>query len=273
MSEDVVLKAIENAPALAATWIVGRPLLDKFLGPTAEYLGGVNAQLAKKAVENIDKVFKKALDKTGARIDSPGQVPPKVLKSILDNAAYSEDEIAASYYGGVLASSRTGISRDDRGATFSSLIGDLSSYQLRSHYIFYALLLKCFDGSQMNPGMQTDRTKMKIAIPFKSFMESMDFQGAEDVNAILPHIFSGLVSRGLIDQQYAYGDAESVKSAFSNVSDSFFGLTYQPSTLGIELFLWAHGRGDIPVNNSFYYNLSEILEEEIKLPNDIVYFR
>jgi hypothetical protein len=25
------------------------------------------------------------------------------------------------------------------------------------------------------------------------------------------------------------------------------GILYQPSTLGVELFLWAHGRGDIPV--------------------------
>jgi hypothetical protein len=270
VSEEIMQKALENVPALAATWIIGRPLLDKLLGPTADYLGGVNAQLAKRAVDNLDKVFKKALDKTGERINVPGQVPPKVLKSIVDNAAYCEDEIATSYYGGVLASSRTGISRDDRGASFSSIVSNLSTYQLRSHYIFYALFFKEFGDKCMNPALSTEREKMRIFIPYSSFLHSMDFIEGEDINAILPHIFGGLTSRSLIDQQYAFGDSNIIRSIFPTAPDGFSGLIFQPSTLGIELFLWAHGQGNVPISMSLMNVVEKERDESVILPNDSI---
>jgi hypothetical protein len=72
------------------------------------------------------------------------------LKEILENGAWCEEELQVEYFGGVLASSRTGISRDDRGAYFTSLISRLSTYQLRSHYIFYHLFKKIFDGEDIN---------------------------------------------------------------------------------------------------------------------------
>lgn len=64
-------------------------------------------------------------------------VPPLVMRDVLDDGSYRDDELTASYYGGILASSRSGISRDDRGAAFTALVGRLTTYQLRAHNILY----------------------------------------------------------------------------------------------------------------------------------------
>jgi hypothetical protein len=42
---------------------------------------------------------------------------PKVIKAILDDGSFCDDELTASYFGGVLASSKTEVGCDDRGAT------------------------------------------------------------------------------------------------------------------------------------------------------------
>jgi hypothetical protein len=57
-------------------------------------------------------------------------VSPRVL-GFLVQASLCEDELFAEYYGGVLASARGPSGRDDRGASMMSLIGRLSTYQVR----------------------------------------------------------------------------------------------------------------------------------------------
>jgi hypothetical protein len=99
----------------------------------------------------------------GDKINAEGTVPSKVLKGILEEGAWCEEELQVEYFGGVLASSRSGISRDDRGATFNSIISRLSTYQLRTHYLFYHSTKKHFDGQLMNIGSSSDRTKMRYS--------------------------------------------------------------------------------------------------------------
>ena len=74
------------------------------------------------------------------RADGRGQVPPKVLKTIINEGAYSNDDVAVEYLGGVLASSTTEVDRDDRGDRLAKLIGNMSAYQLRSHYLIYSTI-------------------------------------------------------------------------------------------------------------------------------------
>src|SRR5271157_1217903 len=100
--------------------------LENLLGPTTEYLGEGMLKLVKKRVENLQHIFASAEAKLGDRINSPGAVPPRVLAGVLNDGSYREDPIAIEYFGGVLASSRTEISRDDRSATFVSLVSRLS---------------------------------------------------------------------------------------------------------------------------------------------------
>jgi len=101
-------------------------ILQKLLGPTADYLGGeiksytekglnyVRGRSEKggkgeiksyteKGLENITIIFKAAIKKLGSKIETDGQVPPRILKEILDEGYFCEDELASEYFGGVLA--------------------------------------------------------------------------------------------------------------------------------------------------------------------------
>lgn len=58
-------------------------LVEKILGPTADYVGGGIQNWTRKRVENVAKIFGHAERKLGTRLESEGAVPPRVLKEIL----------------------------------------------------------------------------------------------------------------------------------------------------------------------------------------------
>ena len=99
------------------------------MGPTLDYFGKEIESFAKKRAENIGRIFQKAIKKLGSKIDEPGQVHPKMLKVLILDGSFCDDDLTAEYYGGILASSRIGISRDDRGASFLEQVSHLSFYQ------------------------------------------------------------------------------------------------------------------------------------------------
>ena len=75
--------------------------VSKILGPTADYLGGQFKEFTQKRIENVGKIFSNAEKKLGNKIDRPGQVPPKVLKTIINDGSYSDDDVTVEYFGGV----------------------------------------------------------------------------------------------------------------------------------------------------------------------------
>jgi hypothetical protein len=121
-------------------------VVEKILGPTAEYIGEGIKSWTEKRVANVQNIFRIAADRLGDDINKSGSVPPRVLKGILDEGSFCDDPLTAEYFGGVLASSRSNASRDDRGITFLSVITTLSPYQVRSHYIFYTLFRHFYKG-------------------------------------------------------------------------------------------------------------------------------
>ena len=144
-------------------------LMGRVLGPTADYVG-VGLQLwTEKRVNNVKRIFQKAEKRLGPDIDRPGSVPPRVLKGILDDGSFIEDELGAEYLGGVLASSRSETDRDDRGTTLVALVGRLSTYQLRLHYIFYVLCQRGVAGkNDLNLGQQDIRkTQARCFLSFE----------------------------------------------------------------------------------------------------------
>src|SRR5690625_1838561 len=167
--------------------------LNKMLGPTADYLGESIRDFAQKRAENIGKIFGNAESKLGPKLEQPGQVPPKVLKTIINEGSYSDDEIAVEYFGGILASSRTEQGRDDRGARIGKTLDGLSIYQIRSHYIIYSLVRKLFKDSGYLFNME-DRPRMQIFIPWNAYIPSMEFDQKEmsQLVSIVNHAFFGL---------------------------------------------------------------------------------
>lgn len=217
--------------------------ISKLLGPTADYLGEGLLNFTKKRVETIGKIFQRAESRLGDKINHTGSVPPKVLKAVLDDGSYSSDDLTIEYLGGILASSRTEMGRDDRGARMAKIVDSLSTYQLRTHYLIYSTIKHIFSGSGLSLNME-DRPKMQIFIPLSAYYSAMDFSEKESsqISSLLSHIFFGLHADNLIEGHFQYGDAESMKKVFPNAGES--GILCQPSALGVELFLWAFGYSD-----------------------------
>lgn len=238
---------------LLGSAIGGAKILEKLLGPTSEYIGEAIKEWTEKKVNNVQRIFKNAEEKLGSRINEPGRVPPKILKAVLGDGAWCEEELQADYFGGILASSRSGVSRDDRGAYIISIISKLSSYQLRTHYLFYHSLKQHFNGHDLNIGTSSDRGKMRIYIPITSWIESMDLQLDEinNLHQIFQHAIWGLNKEQLIDT-FKYGDPEDMicKKA------SIYGVEFNPSQLGVEIFLWAYGEGRKQNNDFFKTNMN-----------------
>jgi len=216
--------------------------LNKMLGPTADYLGESFRDFAKKRSENVGKIFGNAEKKLGDKIERPGQVPPKVLKTIINEGSYSDDDIAIEYFGGILASSRTEQGRDDRGARIGKILDGLSVYQIRSHYIVYTLIRKVFKNSGYLFN-QDDRPRMQIFIPWESYIGSMEFSKNEmdQLTSIVNHSFFGLSTDDLIEG-FQYGPEEHIKKHFAEAKGG--GILVSPSAFGTELYLWGYGQGD-----------------------------
>jgi len=229
---------------------LGKDGIQKLLGPTADYLGQGLLDFTQKRAQTIGQIFQKAESKLGPRLDTPGEVPPKVLKAVLDEGSFCSDSLAVEYLGGILASSRTEHGRDDRGARIAKVMDALSTYQLRTHYLIYATVRTLFSGGGLSLNME-GRPKMQIFIPFPSFFEAMDFSDAElgQLSSLLGHIFFGLHGDNLLEGDWQYGHKDSMVKLFPGATDG--GIVCQPSALGGELFLWAFGHADKPLDYLF----------------------
>lgn len=244
---------------------LSKDLLIRLLGPTADYLGGGLRNYTQKGMENLGRVFGHAAKTLGAKLEEPGQVPPKVLKGVLEEGYYCEDELTAQYFGGVLASSRSGVSRDDRGSSFITLIGRLSTYQIRTHYIFYTVFKHVCNGREGNLGLSEERDKLKLFIPFAIFVQAMDFQQGEVPNILIPHILNGLHREGLIGETWASGNPEVLKKAM-HIDAEYAGILFLPSAVGMELFLWAHGLSTVAIKDFLTAGFQPMQLEGMILP-------
>lgn len=223
--------------------IGSKDLLLKVLGPTAEYVGGEVQGLVEKCNINVDQIFVKAKNKLGDRLEDKGAVSPRVLKSVLDEGRFCEDEVAAEYYGGILASSKVEDVRDDRGVVHMEAIKRMSVYQLRLHYLFYSLLKELGEVDSLI-GMNVERMKNKIFIPFDVYDDAMELNDTENPNVILSHSIVGLVTNGLIGDNYACGPKENMEEALGYCPDTG-GILFMPTLIGAELFLCAEGINSI----------------------------
>lgn len=226
---------------------VGKDVVNKILGPTAEYLGQQLKEYAQKRLENTGKIFFNGEKKLGDKLNRPGQVPPKVLKTILNEGSYADDAVATEYFGGVLASSRTEVGRDDRGDRMAKLISNMSAYQLRSHYLIYSTISELFCNSGNSFDTYGNGGKMQLFMSYQDYANAMEFTQQEWADhQILSHIFHGLSTDGLIQDSSTFGRQDVLEKKFVAVPSD--GIICAPTPLGVELFLWAFGHGDKELN-------------------------
>jgi len=74
-----------------------RDLMKKLFGPTAEYLGDGMKGLVQKGSSNVGKIISAAIERLGDKINERGVVPPRILKDIVLEGAFIEDELTIRY--------------------------------------------------------------------------------------------------------------------------------------------------------------------------------
>ena len=113
--------------------VPGEWALKKTLGPTFDVLGrdlaGVYEKGRDKIVEVASKRIKDLNDGKASNL--------RVTRDIFWNGSFSEQEVCAEYFGGLLASSRSENGSDDSAIAFVDTIRSLSSGQLRLHYAIF----------------------------------------------------------------------------------------------------------------------------------------
>lgn len=238
---------IEGSTQLGLAYVLLNSELSKrVLGPTSDYLGDELKLFTQKRINNIKRIFENADKKMNVE---KGSVPPKVLRSIINEGSYCDDDLSVEYFGGLLASSKSEISRDDRGTYYASMVMNLSAYQIRTHYIFYHTVKELFDGTELNIGIERERKKMIVYMPMDEYSAAMDFAEKEDKNTIVAHSIVGLIKESLLDKYYAIIGSDVIKEFSDEIEKP--GVVFQPSSIGVELFIWAHGRKDLSVQEFF----------------------
>lgn len=248
----------------AALAYVSKDFLAKLLGPTAEYLGSGLKDYTQIRIKNIGRIFKKAEAILGEKINESGEVPPKVLRKVIDEGSFIDDELSAEYFGGILASSRSNNIRDDRGACFINSVEGLSVYQIRTHYIFYMGIKILFKDSGYLINL-VDRPKMETFVPMLEYTKAMEFTDDElgRLDALLTHSLFGLHKEGYLEK-FQYGGKDDFIGSYKNLPSE--GIIFTPSALGAELFLWAHGQGDLHVSKLLNPDLDFEIPKGIVLP-------
>jgi hypothetical protein len=213
----------------------------RLLGPTADYLGGELKDLVEKSRKNLASVFIRAERKCGERIDEAGAVNPRVLKHVYDEARFSEDDLLAEYFAGVLASSRTTDGKDDQGVYYSQIVKSLSAHQIRMHYFLYYLIWLHSNGRAGNLYAWDERQKLSLVVPASVYEETFHVADRQKEMVVIAHSLAGLSRLDLIDESFRFEKPERLRDIGLDVDEHAFVVS--PSITGLELFTWVHGRG------------------------------
>lgn len=243
-----------------------KDILTKLLGPTADYIGGEIKGFVDKCNINLDSVLTRAQRKLGKRIDEPGGISPRVLRHVLDDARFCEDEVAAEYYGGMLAGSREATGKDDQCLPHLSKVKQMSVYQIRLHFAFYYEVLRIHKHSKLNLGLGDDCHKAGLLLPHQFLISLFPPEKISNYWNLMTHSVVGLSSHGLIET-YSYGESAHLKKRFPNAE--LDGAYMAPNFIGAELFLWALGL-EVPNGHAFFEADIDNIEKVIPIPDGAV---
>lgn len=221
-----------------------KDLLNRFLGPTADYVGGEIKGLIEKCNINLSRVFGHAVKKLGPKINEPGAVNPRVLRQVWKEGAFIEDELAAEYFGGLLASARSPDGRDDRVLSLLSTVRDLSVYDLRLHHLVYVAVRSAGIGQGVRPEQAVWPTDVDVDahISAKDCIRNMGLRGPDSTcwDIACDSLFT-------LDKYDLVGSHNGGVEALRPESR----IDASPSHFGTKLFLWVHGHAEKRIDYVF----------------------
>jgi len=243
-----------------------KDILNKLLGPTADYVGEEARNLVSKCNINLEDVFLRSKEKLGEEMESTGAVNPRILKQLMDEARFCDEKISREYFAGILATSRTKDSGDDSGLQYIATVRDLSSWQLKLHYIFYQSLKRENNFKNLSLNMLNVRRGSSMYFPMQSLVESMGFSEPMEARYILAPTIHGLRRFGLIGEYYRFGEKELIQQDYPEASED--AVILEPTAFGAELLLWAENIKNCTAGSFLHENV--ILDPPIlELPKGV----
>lgn len=226
---------MDEVSAIAVAY-VAKDGVEKLLGPTFEYLGvGLKNTIEKfnvGAKENINKIFKKAIDKKKEKIDETGKVSPRIIKDIVLDGSFCDTNVLQEYYSGILAASRT-INGDDSDVFYLNIIKGLSTEQLKLHYVIYCKFLQTYKGQDVNLHESIEISKRTVNFMLGDILKIFKFKDGNSFSDFTSHTIPALYNVGLL-KNYSF-DVERKSDQFS----------FTISLVGLSLFLRALGYSEI----------------------------
>jgi hypothetical protein len=210
------------------TGVAIKPLLEKLLGPSFEYVGKALAGLLERyGNKNVDAIFRRAASLL-EHTRSPGLVDPRVLRSVIEDGSFASDPLSQTYFASILASSRTPSGAEDRALLFLTTLKSLSTAEVALHYKYYYWLRETFSDA---PFLLSDTREHNTFALFvrANMIDESDTVRADD--AVI-----GLANAGLIGSTYELG--KTMRQTRARFVD---GRVLTPSHFGARLFLWVHG--------------------------------
>lgn len=204
------------ALAYTANAVGLKELVLKVFGPTCDYAGAELCAFTQKRVEQLRKILDRAAKFIG---DSNGQIPARVIRDVVNDGTLRNDELSAAYFGGVLASSKSGIDHDDRGSHHLATVERLSYYQLKAHWLIYSAAAKLMKEANISslPTMIVDRS---------IWIKAMQDEDRQETETYTLHALQPL-NREHLMLNWSEPDGVTLKLS--------------PFYPGAELFLWANG--------------------------------
>jgi hypothetical protein len=228
MPEPIVTGAVTKSGEAGSerSEAIDRSLLVRVLGTSADAVGETLRRYTEYRLHNVQAIVERAEAKCLSPEDQ-SSVNLRVAHVVLEDGSYCDDELVASYLGGLLAGSRTPQGRDDRAVTWSKAITGLSSLQIRAHYLLYrewAARLRII--AVYDLGVEAGRTQATMEISSGEFVKLLVYGSEVDENDAMSHAIGGLMRVGLLDDKFFFND-KLVK--------------VMPSIMGLELYGWAQG--------------------------------
>lgn len=238
-------------------------LVEKVLGASSSYFEEKTTKWSKGNLTSLSKIFQYAVNKLGAALETESSMPTKVIDQILEHGPLCEEDLQLDYFGGILASSRND-NKSSLGVFLPPVVGMLSPYQLRTHYLLYQLLKTHFNGKSIDTDKHEVLENLEVYLPYGTFYYAMNFTEFEGVNwkNIMSHVMYGLNKEDLVTN-FFNGEKDKLKNRFKDVTED--GIIFQPTKHGLELIMWAYGYGHKNTDEFFSSDLTFENEHELEI--------
>ena len=207
------------AIALPGEWA-----LQKAFGPVLTEIG---EDLKRLYAAGRDRILTIAVKKI-ANLDDGRRANLRVTRDVLWNGAFTDDEVCAEYFGGLLAASRSIDGKDDGAIPFVDVIKSLSAKQLHLHYATYNCLNKLLlqHKGGVNIGLGSELRQIKVWFASSELAEKLGLGIETD--------FTVLHRQGLV------GDWRTEYVSLAH--DGLYCSSVCPTTFGVLLYAAANNQ-------------------------------